>query len=302
MGAGSNVIRKFLVTLAFGGVAYLLTILTKQPAIWSLTMSIFIGGVSLVVQFLVDVDARVGALDGRFTTVNRATELFGDVNARELKTDAVIELVETASAVAALERPMLTRFANAEIERLTRILRQLASNPSINEPGDEADWLLTLTANTDQSMRATTMIGPRSVDEAFWQTPLAATYIETQREAIQRNVRIQRLFIIPRNQPMGAEVEDLIQENLDLGIEVRVYRDPPALDVLEFVVFDAEICQEFPVRRGSNSGDTFFVKTELQTDPKVVARRIRQFDYWWRVAEVRPLPPAPPDLELDAAA
>src|SRR5258706_16138158 len=95
VGANSNLLRKFVLAAVAGGGGSLLTALAKQPAIWSLTMSIFIGGVSLVVQFLVDVDRRISSLDGKFVNINKATELFGKVEDSQLRTDTVVELVET---------------------------------------------------------------------------------------------------------------------------------------------------------------------------------------------------------------
>jgi hypothetical protein len=56
---GGKVIRKILITLIAGGITYLITNRTNAPTIWVLTISIFIGGVVLVVQFLNDFEKRL---------------------------------------------------------------------------------------------------------------------------------------------------------------------------------------------------------------------------------------------------
>src|SRR5437868_3691150 len=77
----AGVARKLAISAAVGAFTYLATVISKQPQIWSLTMSIFIGGVSLVVQMLIDFDRRLTYVDQRqqdqFRNISRSTELFG---------------------------------------------------------------------------------------------------------------------------------------------------------------------------------------------------------------------------------
>src|SRR5688572_7757308 len=85
-------LQKAAITVILGCAAYLTTTLTGQPEIWRLTISIFIGGASLIVQFMTDFDRRLGVVetsltshsedmkklvDGGFSRINEATRLFG---------------------------------------------------------------------------------------------------------------------------------------------------------------------------------------------------------------------------------
>ena len=58
-----GITRKIVITATTGGLAYLVTNLTDQEPIESLTLSAFIGGVALVVQFLVDFDTRLRSVE-----------------------------------------------------------------------------------------------------------------------------------------------------------------------------------------------------------------------------------------------
>jgi hypothetical protein len=288
MGVDNPVLRKSLITLASGGIGYLLTTFAKQPVIWSLTMSIFIGGVSLVVQFLLDFDARVRQLDGRFHMVNQATELFGRVESGNLRTETVVELVQIAAEVPRLGNPLATRFADDLLVHQTEVLRQLVHQQVADHPGDDLDWLLMLTARAEKSLKATTMIGPSgqpSVDDAFWDTQLAETYLHLQREAKQRRgVRVQRLFIVPPGWQANERVIEIIKRNRLAEVEVRVLDARPTGGIIEFILFDDEVCQEFPVRQTVSGEPAYSPTTQLRLKPQAVQRRIDQFDAWWAAA------------------
>jgi hypothetical protein len=58
---GGKVIRKILFTVLVGGLAYLITnmVASEQSQGWGIIVSVFIGGVTLVVQFLNDFEKRL---------------------------------------------------------------------------------------------------------------------------------------------------------------------------------------------------------------------------------------------------
>ncbi|WP_432983585.1 hypothetical protein [Dactylosporangium sp. CA-233914] len=282
---GSNVLRKFLITLASGGLGYLLTTFAKQPVIWSLTMSIFIGGVSLVVQFLVEVDTRVSEMDRRFYMINEATELFGRVEAGGLRTETAIDLVKTAAQVARLGSPLLTRFADDLLLRQSDVLRQLVHQGIADYPGDDLDWMLMLTARTSTSIKATTMVGRLSVDDKFWDSQLAETYLQLQRAAIQRReVSVRRLFIVGPHWRDDDRLRTIVGRNAAARIEVRILDRRPTSGLLEFIVFDDHVCQEFPQQQAVSGEPTLSPTTQLRLRPEAVRRRIEEFDDWWQDA------------------
>ncbi|WP_412538261.1 hypothetical protein R8Z50_20665 [Longispora sp. K20-0274] len=66
--------RKIALTALVGGVAYLVTHLTQQPEIWGTTLTVFIGGVTLVVQLLADFDHRLRTVQAAHARHTEALE------------------------------------------------------------------------------------------------------------------------------------------------------------------------------------------------------------------------------------
>ena len=99
-----KVSTRILITAIAGGLTYVLTNATGQPEIWQLTMSVFVGGIVLVVQVLIDYDNRMlqfaaaqatharrteEIVDRRFAAISAATALYASVEATALKVDNV---------------------------------------------------------------------------------------------------------------------------------------------------------------------------------------------------------------------
>src|SRR3954471_10396037 len=135
-----RILRKIVVALLGGGVASLITSGTHQPGIWVLTMSLFVGGVTLIVQFLIEVDAnlhetarvqRAAANDlpalvrGEFSKISRATELFGRVESSELRADAITELVQYAAMADFQPGSLTAGVMNLQLDTARHFFRQL---------------------------------------------------------------------------------------------------------------------------------------------------------------------------------
>ncbi|MFI5915461.1 hypothetical protein [Dactylosporangium sp. NPDC051541] len=279
---GSNLLRKSLITLASAGLGYLLTSLARQPLIWALTMAVFIGGISLVVQFLIEFDGRVSQIDRRFYMINEATELFGRIESGGLRTETAIDLVKSATQVAELGSPILTRFVDDLLLHQSDVLRQLAHQRVADHPGDEVDWMLLLTLQAQTSIKATTMVGKLSVDHKFWCSQLAETYLQLQRAAIQRRqVKVQRLFIVGADWRNDDQIRAIVRRNIAALIEVRILDALPSSGLLEFIVFDDQVCAEFPQQQTVSGDATLSPTPQLRLRPEAVQRRLDNFESWW---------------------
>ncbi|WP_106397939.1 phospholipase D-like domain-containing protein [Actinocorallia populi] len=316
-----GILLKILVAVFSGGVAFALTSVATEGdgsggLLWELLISVFIGGVTLVVQFMMDFDLRVRTMDARqsdhharldermrqgFSQINEATELFGLVEASALRTDQVIRLVRYSTEIKETTVPIVHRFAETEINRLSLFLKELSDGGSVSYEGEDRDWLLALTQNVQRGLDATSLgtvdAGGRGFDRGFWHTDLGQRYLDLQREAVQkRGVHIRRVFIIDRSDladdPLFLRMCRLQRE---AGIEVRLF-DPttavgiPRSTMFDFVVFDGDISYEStPTSRLSEDERPVIVNTRLVLQADRVRERVRGFNALWDSA--RPVDP-----------
>lgn len=306
---------KILVTVIAGGLTYLLTNATGQPEIWQLTMSVFVGGIVLVAQVLIDSDTRVlelaaqqaqhvlrteEILERRFAAINEATALYGRIEAAALRDDEMTRLVTSAARVSATSganpgNELLHRFVNFEINRLSQLFDGLQSGWAFYE-GEDRDWLLDLTACATKSIDATSMNTfdtPKGyVDEGqFWASDLGQRYLARQRRAIdERGVRIRRLFLLDDTAAENeAKIEALVEPHKKIGVETRILRQS-ALDFLlqtdlfDFILFDSSISYE--LRSASTLGADarpVIASVTLVVDWRIDDRK-KRFEQMWKDA------------------
>jgi hypothetical protein len=314
---GLNILIKAMVTGVTGGVAYLITNLADQPQIWGLTLSAFIGGVTLVIQFLIDFENRLKAVEDRqsrhatkierlvregFSKINEATELFGLVEASAFRTDVVTQLVRHSTQIDPGSHPLIYDFAQTEITRMSEFLKELSEGGDVTYDGEDRDWLLALARNTRSTIDATSLSmsdsdGNGQVDEGLWNSDLGQRYLEAQRDAVDRGVAIRRVFILDRPElARDPNVRKACELQQEIGIEVRLL-DPAAIpgkrrsSVFDFVVFDGVISYELvPASKIGIDMGTVIANTRLVLRPHRVAERIQGFkDLWAAAKEMEPL-------------
>ncbi|MFI1047474.1 DUF6879 family protein [Streptomyces griseoruber] len=286
-----HVTQKLLVTVVVGGVVYLLTnvISSDDDGPWQLVLSVLCGGIVLIVQFLVSfvnqMHAVKGSVDQRFADIGKATKLFNEVE--KLRDDGVPRLAENATKVVSSGPRILHDFANEEINRLAGVMEDLTSL-SAETPGENHDWLMTLTRCTRLSIDA---ISTTVVDDGFWSTEPANRYLTAQHEAIiERGITVRRLFIV-KERGERAALAPICEEQRDLRIQVRVV----ALDqlqahhrrgnMIDFIVFDQALSYEIhPDQLGLNS------RTAVNARRELVQPLVRRFEQLWEAAEELQLP------------
>jgi hypothetical protein len=306
----NRILRKILISLVVGGFAYGVTELasTEENDIWGLTMSIFLGGSTLVVQLLMTFETRLAKVEtagnrhmsrvetmvqSGFSKINEVTELFSLVEASALQTDKITQLVRHATMIDPSAPPLVLRFAQDEIGRFSDFLRDISESGNVMYEGEDRDWLLALARNAEKTIDATSLAtvdagGRGYVDEGFWTSDFGQRYLETQREAIQRGVKIRRLFVLVS----GPEVhlDDLLsvclpQQEMGIGVRVLHLADVPTLRgeaLFDFIVLDETISYETtPAQMAADSGRPTILNTRLELRPEWVHNRIRRFGHLW---------------------
>jgi hypothetical protein len=309
----SAVLRKVFVTLLTGGVAYLITNLSNASQISVMTLSVFVGGVTLVVQFLAEFENRLQLVEtaqvarfesveqlvrDNFSKINEATELFGLVERSALRTELVTELVRQSARLDPDSAVLVYDFAQSEIARVSRMIKELSDGGDITYEGEDRDWLLELTRNAKHSIDATSLTtvdaGGRRFDDGLWLTDLGQRYLEAQREAIGRGVTVRRIFVLDR--PDRAEDPDLVSVckfQQQLGIQVRVLYPAAAVgtwraSMFDFILFDNVISYESTPASWVEEGmRPTIVHTRLVLRDSRVAARIQRYkDLWASASEV----------------
>ncbi|WP_432983570.1 DUF6879 family protein [Dactylosporangium sp. CA-233914] len=318
----TRVFRKLAVSVGIGVFVYLVTNVwidhINQRQIGVIALSLLIGAVVFLAQLLREMDSRIGSVgragaehaemverlvdDGLsrirdevrqgFTKINEATELFGLVEASALRTDAMTQLVRHATRIPPDAPPLVHLFAQAEIGRTSEFLKELSEGGNVTYEGEDRDWMLALARNARNSIDATSLTTLDGlVDGGLWSSDLGQRYLEVQRDAIQRGVRVRRVFIMDRaglaGDPTFLEVCELQKR---LGIEVRVL-DTSAIpgtrrsSLFDFVLFDDTVSYETtPAANIDGSVRPAIVNTRLELRASRVRDRIARFRDLWECA------------------
>lgn len=321
----SPVVRKIVVALLTGGVAYLITTLADNSnsdtsPIWALILSAFIGGVVLVVQFLTEFDDRLKAAEEQqtrslraleekqaahtseirqlvqqsFSKINRATELFGLVEASALRTDAVIQMVQHSTQLGPDVPPLVSRVAQAEIVRTSRFLKELSDGTASYE-GEDRDWLLALAENTKVSIDATSLntVDTRGsgLDSSFWKSDLGQRYLEVQRSRARSGVKVRRIFIVDRPTVANSpDFVDMCRMQAEMEIEIRIlnagdFGAPLSATMFDFILFDNVLSYETTPAYPIDDSPPGIVHTRLRLQTEVVEDRIERYRDLWESAK-----------------
>jgi hypothetical protein len=305
---------KVMVSLLFGVVGYAGSVIvdsTNIHIVLGVAMSLFIAGIAFVVQFLHDVEKRLETMEDAyeshatatedrisngFKKINEATELFALVEASALKTDAVTQLVRNSTRVEA-SPPLVFDFAQAEIARLSEMLKRVSDGSDVTYEGEDRDWLLGLTKAAVADIDATSLTtvdagGKGFTDGGLWASDLGQRYLDVQREAIKRGVAIRRIFIMDRPELLtDPDFISICRLHADLGISVRIL-DPSKIpgtrrgSLFDFVIFDGVLSyQTTPASRVGDRTRPVIINTQLVTRPLAVQDRIQRFQDLWKAAQ-----------------
>jgi hypothetical protein len=300
----SKVMRKVVIALVTGGVAFVLTNLADKDPLLSITLSVLVGGSALVVQFLVSFEGRLrevqlsqeeqsrqirACVDERFRAISEATELFHLIEECAVETESLSRLVRHSTKITSHLPELVHRLAQRELDRMSEFLKGLGDGVETIYEGEDRDWLLSLTHSADKSIDATSLT---TVDGGgLWNTDLGQRYLDAQRYAVQRGVRIRRIFIEDLPGP-GSEsaLEKICRQHADIGVEVRVLHGAVAAELrrtslFDFILFDDVISYELMARPGNLA--PIVVNTRLLLRTNSVTDHGERFRELWEAAEPR---------------
>jgi hypothetical protein len=311
-----NVIRKIIITIATGGLAYLIIRYfianpTDQPQILVRIVSVFIAGITLLVQFLRDFEKRLESVEEKqethstetqsmikegFSQTSKVMELFQALEASALQTDTVTQLVQHATQIKPGSPSLVYGFAQSQISRMSQLLKDLSEGGDVSYDGEDQDWILGLTMQSQHAIDATSLstvdAGGVSFNGGLWTSALGQRYLECQRDAIHRGVIIRRVFILDgAGQTREPEFLRIYQQQQDLGIRTKVLDRstiPPTLRniLFDFIVFDGVISYEVtPAARVEDTMKPTIVKTNLALQSQRVRERMQRFEKLWDAAK-----------------
>ncbi len=304
-------IRKILITLAGGSVAFVVAKLVDDSALaFQVAFAVFVGGVLFVLLYLVEVDQRLAGVEisqevhasatrelmqGGFLKINEATELYGKIETSALRKDTMTQLVRHSISIDANASPLVLSFAKGEIARLSRLLKELANGSEVPYDGEDRDWMLGLTRSASNSIDAISLTTvDEGVDGGLWMTDLGQRYLQAQQEALHRGVRIRRIFVTDGPSLNGAGDGDfrrICDMQTRMGIEIRLLNvaDAPgtrANTMFDFIIFDGSISYEStPASLApARPRQPIIINTRLVQDEERLRDRTLRFSELWSVA------------------
>jgi hypothetical protein len=255
----------------------------------------------VVILFMVDTELRISAVDGRlaagFARISRSAELSALMERSVLGTAMLTDFLETTGQVDGRVNPLLQRLTRREIERVTSFVRQLPVASEIAYDGEDRDWLLGLTREAERSIDAISLstvdAGMRGFDGGLWTSDLGTRYLELQREAITRKVRIRRIFVF-ENVDLARDETFLriTQVQRDVGVEVRMLDHELIPDwlqamIFDFILFDGSVSYESVPATAFTAGQTrpAIIRTLLTPMPDRVRDLEGRFEQLWYMAD-----------------
>ncbi|MEU8818419.1 DUF6879 family protein [Actinoplanes sp. NPDC048796] len=261
-GEGPGVLRTALATLATGGLTYLITNGLDQPQSVCLTLSVLIGGIVVIIRFLIEFEKRLAVVerlqkDGMedmkklvgdaFTEISEATALFGLIEASALQTDLVTQLVRNSTNISPDSPPIVYQFVQAKIKETSDFLKQLAEGGTVTYYGEDRDWLLGLTRHATESVDA---ISLAAVDHDLWQSEIGQRYLDAQRRAARAGKRVRRIFVLDvPDMEHEPSLRKAYQEQREMLIDVRLLDraavpTPLQVQLRDLIIFDDTLAYE----------------------------------------------------------
>lgn len=263
-------------------------------------------GLALVL-FIVDTEIRLSAVREVVTTdfarIGRLAELSAKMEQSSLGSASLAEFLEAASQVDERISPLLQRVARKEVERVTAFARQLRVGAEIAYDGEDREWMLGLTREAESSIDAvspsTVDAGVLGLDAGLWTSDLGIRYLDDQRKAIARNVRVRRIFVVEDRAMVHDEsFYRVTQMQRSAGVQVRMLDQRLIPDYLRsmvfgFIIFDGAVSYETAAGAPFTKDQPWpgTLRTRLSSEPARVLDLEQRFDQLWERAD--------PDRQID---
>jgi hypothetical protein len=257
-------------------------------------------GVALIL-FIVDTEIRLSAVGelvaAGFAQIGRLAELSAKMERSSLGPALLAEFLGTASQVDEQVNPLLQRVVRQEVKRVTTFMRQLHAGGEITYDGEDRDWLLGLTQEAETSIDAISLstvdAGVLGLDGGLWTSDLGIRYLDDQRKAIARKVRIRRIFVVEHGEMAHDEsFLRVTQMQRNAGVQVRMLDQRLIPDYLQSMIFDFTIFDEVvsyekaasaPFTEGQPRPGT--LRTRLAPGPTRVRDLKQRFEQLWEASD-----------------
>ncbi|MFD7467854.1 hypothetical protein [Streptomyces tendae] len=195
-----------------------------------------------------------------------------------VRIDSVPDLAKGFADVLLPSPSILHTFVHMEMSRVVGHMADL-TNLSAECPGENHDWMLTLTKAAEQSILATST----SVDRQFWNSEPAGRYLDAQQAAIdEQGVAVRRLFLLESARELDDRLLRLCEEQELRRIDVRAAvlpELPPHLQrgtTNDFILYDEEV--SFEIEQDLRDVN---VRTRLTARQDYVRDRLKRFRELW---------------------
>jgi hypothetical protein len=278
-----------------------------MPGRNSLALAAVVAFGSALILFMVDTEMRISAVYERmtegFAKLSRPAEPFPVTDRSILDGALLTDLLHTAGQSDERVNPLLQRLARREMERVASFVRQLPAGSEITYEGEDRDWLLGLTREAERSIDAISLstvdAGVLGLDGGLWTSDLGIRYLQLQREAIARKVRIRRVFVFEEAQMARDEAfQRITQAQRVIGVDVRMLETEFIPDwmrsmIFDFIVFDGTVSYETTPATAFEVGKARpgILRTLLAPVPARVRELEERFEQLWDVAD--------PDRKID---
>lgn len=309
MAHSTTLLRKVTWTITAGFISFAISGLFGKMLDVSLAdqliVTIVVGGVTLLVQYLADVERRLdesdqlqresleelrGIIRAGFEGVNEATELMAEIDQSAVRRDLLKQVIRCSAHLTPAAPRLVQTLAASETRRLADTLQSLSDGHEVFYDGEDREFLLALTRGTSVSLLATSWatINADNVgfEAGFWLTDLGARYLDLQRGALRRGVMIQRVFIVESPSLMtNPELNRILSMHRSAGVEVRLVDGSEAAQdgaLADFVIFDEQVCYDTtPVTRPQTPGAPWRLTTRLVLDEETIRHRLERFRELW---------------------
>jgi hypothetical protein len=221
------------------------------------------------------------------------------VERSSLGPDLLTDFLTTAGQDDGEVNPLLQRLARREVDRVTSFMRQLPDGADIGYDGEDRDWMLGLTQEANTSIDAISLstvdAGVLGLDGGLWTSDLGQRYLELQRQAVLRHVRVRRIFVVEQEHKEMITEESFLritQMQRDIGVEVRMLDHSLIPDwmramIFDFIVFDEAVGYETTPTTTFSSGQPRpgKLKTTLAPQQKRVQELGELFEKLWEKAD-----------------
>ncbi|HET7017779.1 MAG TPA: hypothetical protein VFI65_27905 [Streptosporangiaceae bacterium] len=266
----------------------------------SLQLGALVIGVFMLAMFLIDFEVRLlnlgDDLDRGLTKLDKSIELADLAERSALGTELLTEFMDVAGKTDENVNPLLLRMAQREIKRVTHFVQELPGGREIAYDGEDREWLLGLTQDTERSVDAISLstvdAGMRGFDGGLWTSDLGTRYLELQREAVARGIIIRRIFVFESNDLVGDETFlNITKIQRDVGVDVRMLDHQLIPEwirsmIFDFIIFDGTVSYETTPATTFNAGTRpAIVRTLLAPMADRLDELQSRFEQLWDAAD-----------------